>query len=218
VSEASDRGTRERSPERTKGTVTGSQSERRVEGRRCSLARAVGTVGEFWSVLVVRDLWSYGPQRFDELQAGLGVSSNTLANRLARLTEHGVVARRLYQRAPDRYEYCLTAAGMDLVPALLALTAWGDRYLAGESGPAAVFRHHEAGQHGVGQLGAGQRGVGQREAGHRARPVVVCAECGEPLTLGNTYPEKGPGAAAGGRPYLGAPDPAAVHALCPSNS
>ena len=141
---------------------------RDIRDRRCSLARAAGSVGEFWTLLVLRDLWSFGPRRFDELQAGLSVSTSTLANRLGRLVEHGVVARRPYQQSPERFEYCLTDAGTDLVPALLVLTAWGDKYLADPAGPPAVVRHG---------------------AQHRARPVVVCGECGEPLTLANTHLE-----------------------------
>lgn len=158
---------------------------RNILDRRCSLARALASIGEFWTLLVVRNLWSYGPQRFDDLQQGLGISSNTLAKRLSRLTEQGVIERRLYQSGPDRYEYCLTQAGMDLLPSLMVLTAWGDRYLADEGGPPTVFGH--------------------RDAGHLAAPIVVCGTCGEPLTLANTHPAHGPGAPPGARPYL---DPA----------
>lgn len=158
---------------------------------RCSLARALRSVGEFWTLLVVRNLWSYGPQRFDDLQHGLGISSNTLTNRLGRLTEQGIVARRLYQSGPDRYEYCLTQAGMDLLPSLMVLTAWGDRYLADEAGPPTAFRH--------------------RNARHAAQPIVVCGKCGEPLSFANTHMEHGPGAPPGARPYIDAASAVSAH-------
>jgi DNA-binding HxlR family transcriptional regulator len=158
---------------------------------RCSLARALGSIGEFWTLLVVRNLWSYGPQRFDDLQNALGISSNTLTNRLTRLTEQGVVERRLYQAAPERYEYCLTPAGMDLLPALMVLTAWGDRHLADAAGPPTVFRH--------------------RAADHVAQPIVACGTCGEPLSVANTHPDHGPGAPPDARPYLDAAATVSAH-------
>ncbi len=163
----------------------------RIFGRRCSLARALGSIGEFWTLLVVRNLWSYGPQRFDQLQQGLDISSNTLTNRLNRLTEQGVVTRRIYQTGPDRYEYCLTEAGMDLLPSLMVLTAWGDRHLADQAGPPTVFRH--------------------RGTRHVARPIVACGKCGEVLTVENTHLEHGPGAPPGARPFIDPADIVTAH-------
>ena len=90
---------------------------------RCSLARGLDLIGDWWSPLIVRDLF-LDVARFDELIEDLGISRNLLARRLKSLTEKGVVERTAYQRRPTRYEYRLTEAGRDLVPAILALTAW----------------------------------------------------------------------------------------------
>lgn len=155
---------------------------RRTAETRCPIARTLGTIGEYWTLLVVRDLWFYGPQKFDELQDGLSVSSNTLTNRLTRLTENGIVTRRLYQSGPDRYEYCLTEQGMELVPALTVLAAWGNKYLPDENGLPIVVRH--------------------RRARHQVRPIVACEKCGEPLTLDNLHLEHGPGAEPDARDYV----------------
>ena len=73
----------------------------------CSIARTLEVVGERWSLLVLRDAL-FGRRRFDEFQAGLGIASNVLAARLARLCGEGLLERRLYQTRPARHEYLLT--------------------------------------------------------------------------------------------------------------
>lgn len=90
----------------------------------CSLARGLELIGDWWSPLIIRDLF-LGVRRFDELVEDLGISRNLLTTRLQSLATNGVVKRQAYQRRPMRYEYLLTEAGRDLVPAILALTAWG---------------------------------------------------------------------------------------------
>jgi len=147
---------------------------------RCSLARALELLGERWTLLVVRDVWLHGPMRFDDLQSGLGVSSHTLSNRLATLVEGGVLERRKYQTGPDRYEYWLTETGAELIPPLLALTAWGDRHLADSVGPTTVFTHAGA---------------------HPAKPVVTCGDCGGQLAMDNIEAAPGPAASPDVRPY-----------------
>src|SRR5579872_5016934 len=94
---------------------------------QCSLARSLEAIGDWWSPLIVRDLF-LNVRRFDELVEDLGISRNLLARRLKFLIKKGVVARAAYRRAPVRYEYRLSAAGRDLVPVILALTAWGERW------------------------------------------------------------------------------------------
>jgi DNA-binding HxlR family transcriptional regulator len=88
----------------------------------CSLARGLDLIGDWWSPLIVRDLF-LDVVRFDDLVDDLGISRNLLTRRLNALMRSGIVARRAYQRRPKRYEYRLTEAGRDLVPAILALTA-----------------------------------------------------------------------------------------------
>jgi DNA-binding HxlR family transcriptional regulator len=98
-------------------------------GQACPVARALDVIGEKWSLLILRDLTRKGPQRFQELEAGLaGVAPNTLSARLKALEAQGVIATRLYEQHPPRYQYFLTAKGKALGPVLKALYAWGERH------------------------------------------------------------------------------------------
>jgi DNA-binding HxlR family transcriptional regulator len=98
-------------------------------GQACPVARALDVIGEKWSLLILRDLFRKGPLRFQALEAGLpGVAPNTLSARLKTLEAQGVVATRLYEHHPPRYEYFLTDKGMALGPVLKALRTWGKRF------------------------------------------------------------------------------------------
>ncbi|WP_448044220.1 winged helix-turn-helix transcriptional regulator [Bradyrhizobium liaoningense] len=100
----------------------------------CPAARALETVGEWWSILILRDAFQ-GMSRFDEFQQSLGIAPNILSRRLAHLTEAGMFVRHRYSARPPRYEYLLTPKGRDFFPVLVALFAWGNKHLApnGES-------------------------------------------------------------------------------------
>ena len=81
----------------------------------CPVARPLDVVGEKWSLLILRDLFRKGPLRFQQFEAGLpGVAPNTLSARLKRLESQGVIATRLYENHPPRYEYFLTDKGKAL--------------------------------------------------------------------------------------------------------
>ena len=95
--------------------------------RSCSIATALGVLGEKWSLLVVREL-SLGVHRFDEIQRNTGAPRDILASRLRRLEETGVLERRIYQERPLRHSYHLTACGQELRPILLSLGEWGERW------------------------------------------------------------------------------------------
>lgn len=97
----------------------------------CAIAQAAAVVGEWWTLLVLRDV-AAGINRFDELQAELEISRKVLSERLAALVSDGVLERRLYRERPPRYEYHLTAAGRGLVPVLIALQDWGSRFVLGD--------------------------------------------------------------------------------------
>ena len=95
----------------------------------CPVARALDVIGERWSLLILRDLFRKGPLRFQELESGLeGVAPNTLSARLKALEGQGVIATRLYEKHPPRYEYFLTEKGNALGPVIKALYAWGEKY------------------------------------------------------------------------------------------
>ncbi len=93
----------------------------------CSIARALDVAGEWWTPLILRDV-AYGVRRFRELQDDLQISANVLSDRLETLLADGLLETRVYQRRPERREYVLSEKGADLIPALLALMQWGDRW------------------------------------------------------------------------------------------
>jgi DNA-binding HxlR family transcriptional regulator/peroxiredoxin len=97
----------------------------------CAIAQALGVVGDWWTLLVVRDV-AGGLHRFDRLQAELGISRKVLAERLASLVEHDVLEKRLYSERPPRHEYHLTDKGRGLLPVLIALQDWGTRHVMGD--------------------------------------------------------------------------------------
>src|SRR5215813_10036932 len=105
------------------------------DGEACSAGRALGVLGDRWTLLVLREVFN-GVRRFDEISSHLGVARDVLTRRLAILVDEGILVRVPYQQpgARTRYEYRLTEAGRDLRPVLLALIEWGDRYRAGDDG------------------------------------------------------------------------------------
>jgi DNA-binding HxlR family transcriptional regulator len=113
--------------------------ELREQDAGCAIAQAAAVVGEWWSLLIVREV-TRGRHRFDDLHAELGISRRVLAERLKHLLDNGVLERRPYQQRPTRYEYRLTAAGRALAPVLAGLQDWGERFVLGDgtSGPGAT--------------------------------------------------------------------------------
>jgi DNA-binding HxlR family transcriptional regulator len=140
----------------------------------CSVARALDVVGEWWTLLVVRDLF-FGVRRFEAIQTDLGIARNILTDRLTTLVEHGVVERRQYLEAPPRFEYWLTDKGKDLFGVLMALMQWGDRWES-PAGPPLEIVHRACGQVTV--------------------PSITCSACGAPLGAGAVTMRKGPGYAS----------------------
>jgi DNA-binding HxlR family transcriptional regulator len=100
-------------------------------GMPCPIARSLERVGEWWSILILRDAFA-GMTRFDEFQKSLGIAPNMLTRRLTALVEAGLLERRQYNQHPPRDEYLLTARGRDFRPVLLAMMAWGNRHFAPE--------------------------------------------------------------------------------------
>src|SRR5260221_3377567 len=96
---------------------------------QCPIARSLERVGEWWSILILRDALR-GTTRFDEFQKSLGIAPNMLTRRLDALVEAGLLERRRYSERPPRHEYVLTARGRDFRPVLIALMAWGNRHFA----------------------------------------------------------------------------------------
>ena len=114
-----------------------------AEAPDCSIEGTLALIGDRWTLLILRDAFR-GVRRFDALQEDLGIARNILADRLSKLVDHGILTRRRYQDRPARYEYRLTAKGIDLSPTLVALMRWGDKHLCGGAGPLALV-HDECG-------------------------------------------------------------------------
>ena len=93
----------------------------------CGLPHALEVMGERWSFLILRAAFN-GHVHFEEFSSGLGIARNILSNRLARLVEHGVLARERCEHDRRKVEYRLTPKGEELLPAMLALRDWGMRH------------------------------------------------------------------------------------------
>lgn len=154
----------------------------------CSIARTLDVVGEWWSLLIVRDLMA-GMSRYDELQRDLGVASNVLAARLQTLREAGVIERRPDPADARRWCYALTDKGRDLYPVLLSLMAWGDKWQSPPGAQPVLVRH--------------------TACGAVTAAVPACSVCRAPLAFADLEFTAGPGGRMGpgtaeiGR-YLGA--------------
>ena len=137
----------------------------------CSVAQCLEVVGEWWTMLIVRDVF-LGVTRFDELQERLGISRNVLGQRLARLVEAGVLTKVPYSEHPPRFDYRLTDKGRDLWPVLTAMRQWGDRHAAPDGPPVQLIH---------------------RDCGQRSEALIVCSACGEPIGPRDVEAVPGPG-------------------------
>ncbi len=109
-----------------------------LASKPCPIARTLDLVGEWWTLLIVRDALR-GARRFEEFKQ-TGIADNILSTRLKRLTDAGILNRARYQTQPDRYEYRLTEKGRALGPVVLALRAWGKRFTKGADASHVVHR------------------------------------------------------------------------------
>lgn len=98
--------------------------------RDCSLPAALEAMGERWAFLILRGSF-IGLKHFEEFQAELGIARNILANRLARLVDKGVLERRPCPDDRRKIEYRLTEKGYGLIPTMVALRQWGERWETG---------------------------------------------------------------------------------------
>lgn len=93
----------------------------------CSVAQTLGVVGEWWTLLILRNAFQ-GMRRFEEFQRSLNVSTSLLSRRLRSLTEAGVLAKIIDPDDARSAEYRLTEQGLDLYPILVALMDWGEKW------------------------------------------------------------------------------------------
>ncbi|MEP3052452.1 MAG: helix-turn-helix domain-containing protein [Erythrobacter sp.] len=93
----------------------------------CGLPQALEVMGERWSFMILRASFN-GLHHFEEFLSELGIARNILSNRLAKLVDHGILKREPCADDRRKIEYRLTAKGFDLLPAMLALRQWGQKY------------------------------------------------------------------------------------------
>jgi DNA-binding HxlR family transcriptional regulator len=139
----------------------------------CSVARSLEVIGEWWTLLIVRDAF-LGVTRFDEFASRLGIARNVLTSRLDTLVEAGVMERVPYEEGErPRYDYKLTRMGRDLYPVVVTLRQWGDRWLTGEGREPVLLEHVTC--------------------GHQVTAHLVCDHCDEALVPRETRAVAGPG-------------------------
>ncbi len=139
----------------------------------CPIARSLGRVGEWWSMLILRDAFE-GMTRFDEFQKSLGIAPNMLTRRLKSLVEAGLLERHRYSARPPRDEYRLTERGRDFRTVLVALLAWGNRHFAPEGASVLIV---------------------DAKTGAAADPMLVDRHTGRPLVEPDYKLAAGPAAA-----------------------
>jgi DNA-binding HxlR family transcriptional regulator len=147
---------------------------------QCPIARALERVGEWWSILILRDAF-YGMTRFDEFQKSLDIAPNMLTRRLNALVEAELLERRRYSEKPPRYEYVLTERGRGFRPVLWALLEWGSDNFSPEGRCIELV---------------------DRKTGKAAKPVLVDSRTGKPMNGEDFMPRAGPAASEGIRKRL----------------
>ncbi|MEU3713305.1 winged helix-turn-helix transcriptional regulator [Streptomyces catenulae] len=146
-------------------------SRTRFDDSDCPVARSVDAIGDWWSLLIVRDAFD-GSRRFGEFQRSLGVAKNILTTRLRALVAGGVLASVPASDGSAYREYVLTPKGEALFPVIVALRQWGEQHFFTPGEP-----HSE---------------LVDRRAGHPLRPLEVHAEDGRRVTPGDTTVRKVP--------------------------
>lgn len=138
----------------------------------CSIARSLEVIGEWWTLLIVRDAF-FGVTRFEEFQERLGIARNVLTTRLETLVEHEVLERRSYDEPRNRFDYVLTEKGQALWPVLVTLRQWGDEWIVGAGNEAIRMVH--------------------KDCGTRTTATLACDRCGEELDRTSVRAVAGPG-------------------------
>lgn len=111
-----------------------------LDDMNCSIANALELIGEWWTILILREAF-FGSRRFEDFQQHLGIARNILTARLRKLCDSGVLIRVPIKEGAKRHEYRLTPMGRDLYPTLIALTQWGDRWLHDTGAPVKFIEH-----------------------------------------------------------------------------
>ena len=128
----------------------------------CSIAQSLELVGEWWTLLILRDAF-LGVRRFEDFVERLGISRNVLTIRLDSLVAAGILERRPYDEGRGRYDYLLTDKGRALWPVMTALRQWGDEWIYGDGNEPLLIEH--------------------RSCGCVTTAQMTCSACGETLDV-----------------------------------
>jgi len=104
---------------------------KRFDEMSCSIAQTLNQVGDWWTLLIVRDALK-GARRFSDFHESTGIAKNILTDRLNKLVQNGIMAREEVGVRGQRQEYVLTQRGEALFPILIAMQQWGDQWIYGE--------------------------------------------------------------------------------------
>jgi len=146
---------------------------KRFEDMNCSVAQALEALGDWWTLLIVRDAF-FGSTRFSEFEKSLGIAKNILSQRLQHLVDHEILIREPVSPGSPRSAYRLTPKGRDLLTVVTALREWSDRWIYGEGAEPLV--------------------VLDRRTGERVPPLRILDAEGHPLSGRDLRPAPGPGA------------------------
>ena len=153
--------------------VTRAPPSRSLRERNCSVGRTLHILSDSWAFLVLRESY-FGATRFQAFQSALGLPRQTLTQRLRKLTSQGLLRRTAYSERPRRFEYRLTDTGIDMYPVMLALLAFGDRWLSESQKPPIYLVHNLC--------------------GCVCRPTVACSHCRAEVNVRTVTYRDGPGA------------------------
>jgi DNA-binding HxlR family transcriptional regulator len=128
----------------------------------CSVAKTIGTIGDAWTLLLLRELF-LGTRRFEDFQAYTGMAPKLLSSRLSKLEREGIIKKVPYQERPVRYEARLTPKGLDLYPIIVSMAHWSNRWKLDPNGERPIQLTH-------------------RVCGKPFEPFLGCESCGQSVS------------------------------------
>lgn len=140
---------------------------KRFDEMPCAIAQTLNQVGDWWTLLIVRDAMN-GARRFSDFHDRTGIAKNILTDRLNKLVENNIMAREEVGVRGQRQEYILTERGEALFPVLVAMQQWGDRWIYDQQDRPFIL-------------------VDTR-TGERLAPLAVSNESGDPVTHHHVEP------------------------------
>jgi DNA-binding HxlR family transcriptional regulator len=116
-----------------------------LEGDACPIARSLDVIGDWWSLLIIRDAF-LGRRRFGEFQKSLGLAKNILSGRLRMLVEEGILTTLPASDGSAYQEYALTEKGRGVFPILVALRQWSEEFDASPETIATILVDRDKGR------------------------------------------------------------------------